>query len=115
MPFYRMLCISAHYPEYANIKSLVRQAALHIMDNGGVVRKIDSWGTRALPQRMRRHTQYHTAGDYWMMYFDTSPRVLREFNSIMRKDPRVIRWTTLKIGDKVEDIVEPPEKTIHRR
>ncbi|KZT24262.1 ribosomal protein S6 [Neolentinus lepideus HHB14362 ss-1] len=112
MPFYRMLCISVHYPEYKHIKGLVRQAALTIIENGGVVRKIDSWGTKVLPQKMHRHGQNHTVGDYWMMYFDTSPRVLREFNSIMRKDPSVIRWTTLKVGDKVEEIVSRPEKTL---
>ncbi|TFK53979.1 hypothetical protein OE88DRAFT_1711024 [Heliocybe sulcata] len=111
MPFYRMLCISVHYANYAQIRGLVKQAAETILDNGGVVRKIDSWGTKVLPQRMRRHRQNHTAGDYWMMYFDTSPKVLREFNTLMRNDPRVIRWTTLKIGDKVEDIVSRPEKT----
>ena len=45
------------------------------------------------------------------MHFDTSPRTLRSLNSIMRSDPRVIRWTMLKLGEKVEDVVQSPEKT----
>lgn len=51
---------------------------------------------------------------YWTMHFDTSPRTLRSLNSIMRSDPRVIRWTMLKLGEKIEDVVESPEKTTDR-
>lgn len=46
------------------LKDLVRQTALHVMNNGGVVRKISSWGTLSLPQRMRRHKQAHYIGEY---------------------------------------------------
>ncbi|KAJ7703101.1 hypothetical protein B0H17DRAFT_1127437 [Mycena rosella] len=73
MPIYEMVCIAAHFPDYKHIHGLARQTALHIMDAGGVVRKIDSWGTRTLPQRMRRHGNYHEIGDYWTMHFDTAP------------------------------------------
>jgi small subunit ribosomal protein S6 len=34
------------------------------MDAGGVVRNIQSRGTRNLPQRMRRHGNYHEMGEY---------------------------------------------------
>ena len=37
-----------------HIKTLVSQSAKLIMDNGGVVRKIESWGTMQLPQRMKK-------------------------------------------------------------
>jgi len=32
----------------------------------------------------------------------------------LRRDPRVIRWTMLKQGDKAQDIVLPREKTVMR-
>ncbi|THH26708.1 hypothetical protein EUX98_g7480 [Antrodiella citrinella] len=111
MPLYQMLCITAHYSEYKPIKDLVRQTAMHVMNNGGVVRKIGSWGTQTLPQRMRRHQQYHHIGDYWTMDFDASPRSLRELNTILGKDRRVVRWTTLKQGEKVEDVLTTRPKT----
>lgn len=47
---------------------------------------------------------------YWTMHFDTAPRTLRSLNSIMRRDPRVIRWTVLKLGSKVEDIAKEGQK-----
>jgi small subunit ribosomal protein S6 len=81
MPFYQVLCIAAHNPEYVRdeafcthtfldisapqrqIKSLVRLAATHVFNNGGVVRGIQYWGTETLPQRMRSHGTNHEHGE----------------------------------------------------
>jgi len=32
----------------------------------------------------------------------------------MRSDPRVIRWTMLKLGEKIEDVVKESEVTVDR-
>ena len=48
------------------------------------------------------------------MYFDTSPRTLSSLALKLRQDPRVIRWTMLKQGEKAQDIVLPREKTVMR-
>ncbi|KAJ3844679.1 ribosomal protein S6 [Lentinula raphanica] len=112
MPLYQMLCISTHFGEYKHIKQLVTQTCTHIMNNGGVVRKIDSWGTYALPQRMKRHAGYNSYGDYWTLHFDTSPRTLQSLNKIMRQDPLVLRWTVLKLGSKAEDLASQGRKAI---
>ncbi|KAI0745435.1 ribosomal protein S6 [Earliella scabrosa] len=114
MPFYQLVCIAAHYPEYKHIKDLVTRVASHVLNNGGVVRKLDSWGTRTLPQRMRRKKQYHNIGDYWTMQFDASPTTLSSLNAIMRHDPRVVRWTSLKVGEKLEDVFQLGEQTVAR-
>ncbi|RPD63857.1 ribosomal protein S6 [Lentinus tigrinus ALCF2SS1-7] len=114
MPFYQLVCIAAHYPKYEHIKDLVTRVATHVLDNGGVVRGLNSWGTRTLPQRMRGVNQFHTIGDYWTMQFDASPNTLRSLNKIMRHDPQVIRWTSLKVGEKLEDVVTLGEKTVMR-
>ncbi|KIM40178.1 hypothetical protein M413DRAFT_173222 [Hebeloma cylindrosporum] len=104
MPLYEMLCITTHVPKYQHIRELVRQSSMHVMNSGGVVRRINSWGTRTLPQRMKRHGTLQSIGDYWTLHFDASPRTLKSLNGIMRRDPRVLRWTVLKLADKVEDI-----------
>ncbi|CAE6465479.1 unnamed protein product [Rhizoctonia solani] len=111
MPFYELLCISSHFKDYKHIKDLVTGTAQHVMNHGGVVRKITSMGTRVLPQRMRSHQQWHTNGDYWSMHFDSSPKVMQALGAHMRQDPRVIRVNTIKLGEKLEDIVKPREKT----
>ena len=113
------------------------QSAMHVLDNGGVVRGFRYWGTRTLPQRMRRQKQFFNYGEYvspflsaannkgfplklttphstsyWFMHFDSSPKTLKSLHTLLRKDPRVIRWTMLKEGEKLEDVVELKEQTI---
>jgi len=110
MPLYEMLCISAHVSKYQHIRELVRQSAMHVMNSGGVVRKINSWGTQTLPQKMKRNGPLQSVGDYWTLHFDASPRTLRSLNGIMRRDPRVLRWTVLKLADDLEGLAEQGQK-----
>ena len=44
------------------------------------------------------------------MHFDTSPRTLQSLNKLMRQDPRVIRWTILNLGSKVQDVAAEGQK-----
>jgi small subunit ribosomal protein S6 len=46
------------------------------------------------------------------MNFDTAPRTLLSLNSIMRRDPRVVRWTILKLGSRPEDMAREGRRTI---
>lgn len=41
---------------------------------------------------------------YWLMHFDTNAPVLKSLNDRLRADPRVIKWTALKLGDKLDQI-----------
>lgn len=66
--FRPLLCnlIYAALPTFISqqhIKSLVRQTAMHVMNAGGVVRSVESLGTRVLPQRMRRQGTTHNVGE----------------------------------------------------
>ena len=38
------------------------------MDAGGVVRGLEYWGTRTLPQKMRRQGEWHKAGEYVLIF-----------------------------------------------
>ncbi|KZT44210.1 hypothetical protein SISSUDRAFT_1039495 [Sistotremastrum suecicum HHB10207 ss-3] len=114
MPLYQLLCLTAHYAEYNFIRDLVRSTAMHVMDRGGVVRDLDYWGPRALPQRMRRHGAWHNVSDYWTMHFDASPATLKSLNTTLRADPRVVRWSMIKLGHRPEDIQTFEEMTIKR-
>ncbi|TFY77515.1 hypothetical protein EWM64_g6497 [Hericium alpestre] len=112
MPFYQVFCIAAHNRSYVHIKDLVRSSALHVMNNGGVVRGVKFWGTQVLPNKMRRNRVIHTHGDYWTMHFDASPDNQKNLARIMRKDPRVIRATMLKMGERIEDVAHRTEQTV---
>lgn len=111
MPLYRILCISAHFREFTHIKELVTQSATLLLENGGVVRDIESMGMRTLPQRMFRHKAWHSYGDYWAISFDASPQLMAQLARRLRADPRVIRWTTRKLGERLDDI-SPAARTV---
>ncbi|KAG9000507.1 hypothetical protein FRB94_005395 [Tulasnella sp. JGI-2019a] len=112
MPLYEILCISSHATDYSHISKLVKQTALTVLNNGGVVRTLNCWGTRKLPALMKRQGQHHTIGDYWTIHFDASPTLLRKVNFQLQQDPRVIRWTTTKLGEQLKDIGGLKEVTV---
>ncbi|KAI0311185.1 hypothetical protein OF83DRAFT_1223916, partial [Amylostereum chailletii] len=68
---------------------------------GGAVKSLPCyWGLKTLPQRMRSHKVNHGFGEYyWMMHFDALPTNQRDLFKLLRKDPRVIRTTMLKMGE----------------
>lgn len=41
---------------------------------------------------------------HFLMQFDTNPRVLNTLSTRLRTDPRVIKWTTLKLGERLDQI-----------
>ena len=47
--------------ESAPLRDLVQSTSRLVLNHGGVVRNVQYWGKRTLPQRARRHQQYHTA------------------------------------------------------
>ena len=64
MGLYSLVCLSAHHrSRYEIVTTLVRKAAQHVIEHGGTVRRIESAGTRALPQRMRSHKVYHQVAE----------------------------------------------------
>jgi small subunit ribosomal protein S6 len=46
------------------------------------------------------------------MHFDASPANQRSLSRILRQDPRVIRATILKMGERIEDLALSKQKTI---
>ena len=49
---------------------------------------------------------------YWTMHFDASPEKQKGLSKLLRKDPRVIRATVLKMGIRIEDVAWKYPKTI---
>merc|ERR1711939_180517 len=108
MPLYELVCLAQHYPmQYAPLRGLVAQTAAFINLNGGPVRRLDSFGNQTLPGTIRKEGLRHTSADYWTMHFDTNPAVLKQLATRMKDDPRVLRWTALKKGVTLDEVVSP--------
>ncbi|CAO3595442.1 unnamed protein product [Absidia cylindrospora] len=78
MPFYELVCIARSHLVESNLKDLIRTSATQVLQQGGVVRGFDNWGNKQLPHRVKRHQQYHTEGHYFMMHFDSNPRIVQD-------------------------------------
>jgi small subunit ribosomal protein S6 len=46
------------------------------------------------------------------MHFDASPEKQKSLSKLLRKDPRVVRTTVLKMGERIEDVAWKQPKTI---
>ncbi|KAJ8295249.1 30S ribosomal protein S6 [Rhodotorula toruloides] len=121
MPLYELVCITKHHLTLTPIHSLMRTTTQLITQNGGVVRNLDFWGTRNLPQRMKvgrrrgggGEGEGEFVGDYWTLRFDASPPLVTALNARLRLNPSVLRWTALRLGSKLEQVAGMgEEKTV---
>ncbi|KAI8058562.1 30S ribosomal protein S6 [Syncephalis plumigaleata] len=111
MPFYELVCIARGRLPKQHFSELLRTSARCVLNNGGVVRGFVNLGERELPYRMKRHQLYHTRGYYWLMHFDANPATVKTLTEKLLIDTRVIRQTTIKLGDKLKEVITRPDKT----
>lgn len=48
---------------------------------------------------------------YWTMHFDANPLVVQDLGKKLAVDTRVLRHTFIKLGDKLETVIQRPDKT----
>jgi hypothetical protein len=95
-----------------------------------VIRGITNWGVFALPKAVSNRSgtqnpndaapsissqpgvmqQYrspkHTVGHYFIMRFDSSARTQHLLRKTWNSDPRLLRFSVVKVGDKLADICD---------
>ncbi|EIE76330.1 hypothetical protein G6F46_002484 [Rhizopus delemar] len=111
MPFYELVCIARHNIVESNLKDLLKTSAKQVLNRGGVVRGFDNLGDMKIPHRIKRHQEYFTDGRYWTMHFDANPLVVQDLGKKLAVDTRVLRHTFIKLGDKLETVIQRPDKT----
>jgi len=84
--------------------SIARTAGNIILNSGGVVRGITNWGTFLLPKPTRKHQKLHQTGHYFIMRFDSSAKAQHSVRQPLSKDPRMIRYSIVKLGNTLEEI-----------
>ncbi|KEF53600.1 uncharacterized protein A1O9_10575 [Exophiala aquamarina CBS 119918] len=95
------LIVIARPGNVANIKEIARIAGTQILSNKGVIRGLKNWGQFDLPRPTTKHQAQHRQGHYFIMQFDSSVRVQDEVKRTLSLDPRLIRYSVVKIGDKL--------------
>jgi small subunit ribosomal protein S6 len=74
----------------------------------GVVRGYSNWGTFLLPKPAKKLQSTHQYGHHFIMRFDASARAQHALRRTMSLDPRLIRYSVVKMGEKFEDIKDVP-------
>lgn len=82
-------------------RRIARIAGSQILNHKGVIRGLKNWGQFDLPRPTVKHQAQHRQGHYFIMQFDSSIRAQEEVKRTLSLDPRLIRFSVVKIGDKL--------------
>lgn len=86
------------------IKEIAKTTGNIILAANGVVRGITNWGTFLLPKPQRKQGAIYTHGHYFLLRFDSSARTQHIIRRTLGLDPRMIRYSVVKMGSKLEEI-----------
>ncbi|ODQ55160.1 hypothetical protein SAICODRAFT_17559 [Saitoella complicata NRRL Y-17804] len=111
MVFYELFALVRKDIAAPTIREMMRTAGTTILKHGGVIRKIRNSGDVPLVKRYHNQGEDYYFGKQVIMQFDSNPMAQREAIKTLRMDPRVIRVGLVKLGDRLDEIVEDPAKT----
>ncbi|KAI0912906.1 37S ribosomal protein Mrp17 [Ustulina deusta] len=83
----------------AEVREIVLAAGQLVLQQKGVIRGLQNWGEFSLPKAVSAHQMRHTTGYYFAMRFDASVSTQEEVRKMLRFDPRMIRHSSVKLGD----------------
>lgn len=66
--------------------------------NGGSVGKIENWGLKTLPYRVKKNRKAH----YALMNFDAPPAAIAEMERQMRLHEDILRYITIRVEEHEE-------------
>ena len=107
MPFYETVFIARQDVSSAQVDTLADQYAAIVVEQGGEVKKRESWGLRNLAFRMKKNRKGH----YVMFNLDAPPAAVAEMERNMRISEDILRYLTVK----VETLEEGPSAVLQSR
>ncbi|KAL1977921.1 hypothetical protein VTN31DRAFT_780 [Thermomyces dupontii] len=90
------------------VREIARTAGLQVLRSGGVIRGYTNWGTFRLPRPTTKHQARYTEGHHFIMRFDASAPAQAAVQRTLGLDPRMIRFSIIKLGNKLEEIRDVP-------
>ena len=102
MPLYENVFIARQDISGAQVDALADQFTQLITEQGGEVKKRESWGLRNLAYRMNKNRKGH----YVLFNIDAPAAAVAELERTMRINEDVLRYLTLRV-DKLEEGPSP--------
>ncbi|SCW04455.1 LAFE_0H13894g1_1 [Lachancea fermentati] len=81
-------------------KELATTIGKLIIQNRGVIRRIIPMGNKLLPKIVKKDQEQHFQGYHFLMMFDASAAVQSEILRTLKRDPRVIRSSIVRMNNK---------------
>ena len=96
MVLYDFLMIVKSSVPKNQLGDILRRTGTRVLDAGGVITDVTSYGTRTLAYEFKAPGEKHFEAHTVQMSFNCAPRVLEELKHDMRTDERVLRWIAVK-------------------
>ncbi|KAL4447863.1 hypothetical protein ABPG75_005082 [Micractinium tetrahymenae] len=96
MPLYELFALAKPAVGKAALAEMMRAVGSTVMQQGGVVTDIMSYGQRKLAYDIRQPGSRYSEANMWQMNFAASPKTLDDLDHSLRVDERVLRWIVLK-------------------
>lgn len=77
-----------------------------VLSRGGVIRSIQNWNKQLLPTRVKKNQAAYDRAYYFVMRFDGNSGSQAEVRRTLALDPRMVRFSVVKLADKLETVVK---------
>lgn len=90
---------SKHRPLHPQpeVIATLKRTADKILDNGGIIRKLENLGTRPLPYKISEHGLVHRTGSYFVMQFDAPTTLIQTVHEEYGRDIDIVRRHIFKV------------------
>ncbi len=99
MAFYETVFIARQDISAKQAEELASKFSQVVTDNGGSVKKTESWGLRNLAYKINKNKKGH----YTLFHIDAESSVILEMERLMRIDEDILRYLTVRMDEMPEE------------
>uniref|UniRef100_A0A0K8TN53 Small ribosomal subunit protein bS6m n=1 Tax=Tabanus bromius TaxID=304241 RepID=A0A0K8TN53_TABBR len=111
MPTYELSLILRHMTR-PELLSTLKRTGTAIFDRGGIIRKLENFGTHELPHKISAHGLVHRTGTHFHIEFDTPPQAIADLREEFGRDVDIIRRQVFRVKPISEQESTPQEEQL---
>ncbi|XP_029681024.1 probable 28S ribosomal protein S6, mitochondrial [Formica exsecta] len=95
MPTYEMP-LMLRVMKKPELVATLKRATTTILNTGGFLRKIENWGVKPLPCKMRAHGRIYREANHFLIHFDVPPKDIDKILDECNRDVDIVRLRIFK-------------------
>ncbi|XP_070164285.1 small ribosomal subunit protein bS6m [Polyergus mexicanus] len=114
MPTYEMP-LMLRVMKKPELVATLKRATTMIFNSGGFLRKIENWGVKSLPCKMRAHGHIYREANHFLIHFDVPPKDIDKILDECNRDIDIVRLRIFKQNKPIktdctfhEEMLPPP-------